>query len=153
MILSSTMLLFGLKKNPQNLEKFEMAIRLANLNEFINNLELREDTPLGDNGVRASGGQKQRISIARELFKEVEIIVFDEATSALDSDSEKVIQENINSLQGRYTLLLIAHRLSTIKNVNRIYLVKEGEISASGDFDTLVRDDVYFSRMVKLQEF
>ncbi|SEF41692.1 ABC transporter ATP-binding protein [Algoriphagus boritolerans] len=144
---------FWAEKNPQNLEKFEMAIRLANLNEFINNLELREDTPLGDNGVRASGGQKQRISIARELFKEVEIIVFDEATSALDSDSEKVIQENINSLQGRYTLLLIAHRLSTIKNVNRIYLVKEGEISASGDFDTLVRDDVYFSRMVKLQEF
>lgn len=144
---------FWAEKNPQNLEKFEMAIRLANLNEFINNLELREDTPLGDNGVRASGGQKQRISIARELFKEVEIIVFDEATSALDSDSEKVIQENINSLQGRYTLLLIAHRLSTIKNVNRIYLVKEGEISASGDFDTLIREDVYFSRMVKLQEF
>jgi len=144
---------FWAEKNPKNLEKFEMAIRLANLNEFINNLELREDTPLGDNGVRASGGQKQRISIARELFKEVEIIVFDEATSALDSDSEKVIQENINSLQGRYTLLLIAHRLSTIKNVNKIYLVKDGKISASGDFDTLIRDDAYFSRMVKLQEF
>ncbi|SDA78020.1 ATP-binding cassette, subfamily B, MsbA [Algoriphagus alkaliphilus] len=144
---------FWAEKNQPNLEKFEMAIRLANLNEFINNLELREDTPLGDNGVRASGGQKQRISIARELFKEVEIIVFDEATSALDSDSEKVIQENINSLQGRYTLLLIAHRLSTIKNVNRIYLIKDGEISSSGDFDSLIQNDDYFSRMVKLQEF
>lgn len=144
---------FWAEKNQLNLEKFEMAIRLANLNEFINNLELREDTPLGDNGVRASGGQKQRISIARELFKEVEIIVFDEATSALDSDSEKVIQENINSLQGKYTLLLIAHRLSTIKNVNRIYLIKDGEISASGDFDSLVQHDDYFSRMVRLQEF
>ncbi|HSF55769.1 MAG TPA: ABC transporter ATP-binding protein [Algoriphagus sp.] len=144
---------FWSPKNPINLQKFEMAIRLANLHEFLNNLELREDTQLGDNGVRASGGQKQRISIARELFKEVEIIVFDEATSALDSDSEKVIQENINSLQGRYTLLLIAHRLSTIKNVDRIYLVKDGEISSSGDFDTLVQEDVYFSRMVKLQEF
>lgn len=144
---------FWSEKSPENIEKFEKAMRLANLEEFINNLEFREDTPLGDNGVRASGGQKQRISIARELYKEVEIIVFDEATSSLDSDSEKVIQENINSLQGRYTLLLIAHRLSTIRNVNCIYLIKNGEISSSGNFESLMQEDPYFSRMVKLQEF
>lgn len=144
---------FWSEKSPENIAKFEKAMRLANLEEFIKNLELREDTPLGDSGVRASGGQKQRISIARELYKEVEIIVFDEATSALDSDSEKVIQENINSLQGRYTLLLIAHRLSTIRNVNCIYLIIDGEISASGNFETLMQDDTYFNRMVKLQEF
>ncbi len=144
---------FWSEKNPENIDKFQKAMQLANLEEFINSLELREDTPLGDNGVRASGGQKQRISIARELYKEVEIIVFDEATSALDSDSEKVIQENINSLQGRYTLLLIAHRLSTIRNVNCIYLIKDGEISSSGNFESLMQEDPYFSRMVKLQEF
>jgi len=144
---------FWADKSPENIRKFNQAIELANLSEFVVRLDQKEDTPLGDNGVRASGGQKQRISIARELFKEVEVIVFDEATSALDSDSENVIQENINSLQGRYTLLLIAHRLSTIKNADCIYVIREGEISASGDFDTLMNENAYFSKMVKLQEF
>ncbi|GAB3218763.1 ABC transporter ATP-binding protein [Algoriphagus aestuariicola] len=144
---------FWAEKNPENLRKFNQAIELANLSEFVAKLDQRENTPLGDNGVRASGGQKQRISIARELFKEVEIIVFDEATSALDSDSENVIQENINSLQGKYTLLLIAHRLSTIKNADCIHLIKDGQISASGDFETLMSQNNYFNKMVKLQEF
>ncbi|MFN3759483.1 MAG: ABC transporter ATP-binding protein [Algoriphagus aquaeductus] len=144
---------FWAEKNSENILRFNQAIELANLTDFVMQLERKEDTPLGDNGVRASGGQKQRISIARELFKQVEIIVFDEATSALDSDSEKVIQENINSLQGKYTLLLIAHRLSTIKNANCIYLIKSGEVAASGNFETLMREDAYFNRMVKLQEF
>lgn len=144
---------FWAEKNFENIRRFNQAIELANLSDFVDQLDQKEDTPLGDNGVRASGGQKQRISIARELFKQVEIIVFDEATSALDSDSEKIIQENINSLQGKYTLLLIAHRLSTIKNVNCIYLIKSGEVAAFGDFETLMKEDAYFNRMVKLQEF
>lgn len=144
---------FWAEKNPENLNKFNQAIALANLSEFVAKLDQKENTPLGDNGVRASGGQKQRISIARELFKEVDIIVFDEATSALDSDSENVIQENINSLQGKYTLLLIAHRLSTIKNADCIHLIKDGEISASGNFETLMSQNQYFSKMVRLQEF
>lgn len=143
---------FWAEKNFENIRRFNQAIELANLSDFVDQLDQKEDTPLGDNGVRASGGQKQRISIARELFKQVEIIVFDEATSALDSDSEKIIQENINSLQGKYTLLLIAHRLSTIKNVNCIYLIKSGEVAAFGDFETLMKEDAYFNRMVKLQE-
>lgn len=144
---------FWAEKSPLNIEKFKYAIELANLSEFVGQLEQKEDTPLGDNGVRASGGQKQRISIARELFKQVEIIVFDEATSALDSDSEKVIQDNINSLQGKYTIILIAHRLSTIKNVNMIYLIDGGNIKASGDFEQLFSSDPNFRRMVQLQEF
>jgi ABC-type multidrug transport system fused ATPase/permease subunit len=144
---------FWSEKTAENLQKFDQAIQLSNLSEFVAKLDQKENTPLGDNGVRASGGQKQRISIARELFKEVEVIVFDEATSALDSDSENVIQENINSLQGKFTLLLIAHRLSTIKNADCIHLIMDGEIKASGDFETLMNTNKYFSKMVKLQEF
>lgn len=144
---------FWSSKSDENLKKFWHSIRLANLIEFVQSSEYSEDLMLGDNGVKASGGQKQRISIARELFKEVELIVFDEATSALDSDSEKVIQENINSLQGQYTLILIAHRLSTIKNVNKIFLVSEGKIKSSGNFDKMMTDDPDFKRMVQLQEF
>lgn len=144
---------FWSEKNSETFEKFNKAIHLANLTEFLNQLDQKEDTPLGDNGVRASGGQKQRISIARELFKEVEIIVFDEATSALDSDSEKIIQENIYSLHGKYTLVIIAHRLSTIKDVDRVFLIKSGENIASGKFEDLQKDNLYFKNMVKLQEF
>jgi subfamily B ATP-binding cassette protein MsbA len=87
---------FWSAKNPENLKKFNQAIALANLSEFVAKLDHKENTHLGDNGVRASGGQKQRISIARELFKEVDIIVFDEATSALDANNEKEIMEKLN---------------------------------------------------------
>lgn len=144
---------FWSPKTDTNLKKFWKAITLSNLDQFVLNLEFKEDTPLGDNGVKASGGQKQRISIARELYKDVELIIFDEATSALDSDSEKVIQENINSLQGNYTIILIAHRLSTIKNVDNIYLIDQGEIKSSGNFESLLSRDLNFKRMVELQEF
>ncbi|WP_339753906.1 ABC transporter ATP-binding protein [Algoriphagus aquimarinus] len=144
---------FWAEKSPTNLAQFWKAIEMANLVEFVNELPEGEEMILGDNGVKASGGQKQRISIARELYKEVEIIVFDEATSALDSDSEKIIQENINSLQGKYTIILIAHRLSTIKNVDKIYLIDKGRIKSSGDFEQLFSSDVNFRRMVQLQEF
>ena len=144
---------FWAEKSPTNLAQFWKDIEMANLVEFVNELPEGEEMILGDNGVKASGGQKQRISIARELYKEVEIIVFDEATSALDSDSEKIIQENINSLQGKYTIILIAHRLSTIKNVDKIYLIDKGRIKSSGDFEQLFSSDVNFRRMVQLQEF
>ncbi|TXE08776.1 ABC transporter ATP-binding protein [Algoriphagus aquimarinus] len=144
---------FWADKTPVNLAQFWKAIEMANLVDFVNELPEGEEMILGDNGVKASGGQKQRISIARELYKEVEIIVFDEATSALDSDSEKIIQENINSLQGKYTIILIAHRLSTIKNVDKIYLIDKGRIKSSGDFEQLFSSDVNFRRMVQLQEF
>ncbi len=144
---------FWSPKTKENLDRFWKAIQMANLTEFVVGLNGQEEMILGDNGVKASGGQKQRISIARELFKEIEIIVFDEATSALDSDSEKVIQENINSLQGKYTIILIAHRLSTIKNVDKIYLIDQGSIKASGDFEELFSSNSHFRRMVQLQEF
>lgn len=144
---------FWAPKTPENLAQFWKAIGLANLVDFVDERPEREEMILGDNGVKASGGQKQRISIARELYKEVEIIVFDEATSALDSDSEKIIQENINSLQGKYTIVLIAHRLSTIKNVDKIYLINKGRIKSSGNFDELFSSDLNFRRMVQLQEF
>lgn len=144
---------FWAEKNDENIQKFWHSVKLANLSDFVKNSKDKEDTMLGDNGIKASGGQKQRISIARELFKEAEVIVFDEATSALDSDSEKLIQENINSLQGKYTLVMIAHRLSTIRNVDRIYLINGGHIQSSGSFTEMMNQDKDFKRMVQLQEF
>ena len=128
-------------------------IQLAKLDEFINSLPEKENTRLGDNGILISGGQKQRVSIARELFKDVDILIFDEATSALDSETEKLIQDNIDLLMGKYTMLIIAHRLSTVKKADVISLMSSGKILESGNFQELLQSNEQFRKMVELQEF
>lgn len=138
--------------NEQNQKHFRESIRKASLEEFINSLEDKENTLLGKNGINLSGGQKQRVSIARELFKEVDILILDEATSSLDSETEKVIQESIDALQGSYTILIVAHRLSTIKNADRIVFMDKGKIIDIDSFENLMEKQQRFKRMVELQE-
>ena len=143
---------FWSEKTRANEKRFWNAIKQAALFSFIEDLPEKENTVLGNNGVNLSGGQKQRISIARELFKEIEILILDEATSALDSETEKSIQENIDNLKGQYTILIVAHRISTIKNADRIIMMKDGEISNIGNFNELLNKSDYFQRLVELQE-
>lgn len=107
---------------------------------------------MGNNGINLSGGQKQRISIARELYKDIDILILDEATSALDSETEKEIQTNIDALKGQYTILIIAHRLSTIKNADTVYLMDKGKIVGQGNFEQLTESSERFKKMVELQE-
>lgn len=140
-------------KSEGNLEKFNKAIQMANINAFMSSLPDGEDTMLGDNGLLVSGGQKQRISIARELYKDVDILIFDEATSALDSETERLIQDNIDMLMGKFTLVIIAHRLSTIRKADVISLMDQGKIVQSGSFEDLISKNPRFKRMVELQEF
>jgi len=144
---------FWADQNLENIERFRKAAQLAHLEELIESLPEKEDTLLGDNGILISGGQKQRISIARELFKEVDLLIFDEATSALDSETEKSIQENIESLKGSCHIILIAHRLSTVKNADEILVMNNGLIEASGSFSELMNSNPRFKTMVELQEF
>jgi subfamily B ATP-binding cassette protein MsbA len=120
--------------------RIEKAAKLANCDKFIAETEKGYETVIGDKGVKLSGGQRQRIAIARELFKEPEIMIFDEATSSLDTESEMLIKESINSLKGERTIVIIAHRLSTVKNCDYIYVLKEGRIVEEGSFDELYRD-------------
>ncbi|EAZ79804.2 ABC transporter ATP-binding protein [Algoriphagus machipongonensis] len=141
------------EKSEENLSKFQKAVSLANIHNFIDSLPEKESTRLGDNGVMVSGGQKQRISIARELYKDVDVLIFDEATSALDSETEKLIQDNIDMLMGKFTMIIIAHRLSTIRKVDTISLMDKGRVIASGKFEDLVSENGQFKRMVELQEF
>lgn len=143
---------FWSEPTSENKMKFEKAIKKASVIDFINSLPEKENTVLGHYGVNLSGGQKQRISIARELYKDIDILILDEATSALDSETEKSIQDNIDSLKGFYTILIVAHRLSTIKNANRIVFMKEGCISQIGEFGELVEKVPHFKRMVELQD-
>lgn len=142
---------FWQERTPENIQKFESVLRQVSLWDFVQNLPEKENTELGDNGILISGGQKQRISIARELYKELDIIIFDEATAALDSETERFIQSSIDDIQGKCTMVIIAHRLSTIKNADEIFLMEKGEIVASGNFEELQQKSDKFRRMVMLQ--
>ena len=135
-----------------NQSRFWASLSKAALTDFIGTLPEQDQTLLGNNGINLSGGQKQRISIARELYKDIDILILDEATSALDSETEREIQENIDALKGTYTILIIAHRLATIKKADTIYLMDKGEIVSSGNFEKLVATSERFKRMVELQE-
>ncbi|MDO6439156.1 ABC transporter ATP-binding protein [Cyclobacterium sp. 1_MG-2023] len=141
------------KDTIENRKKCKEALSKASVLAFIETLDNKEDSRLGNNGIMVSGGQKQRISIARELYKGIDVLLMDEATSALDSETEFGIQENIDKLKGQITIIIIAHRLSTIKNVDRILLLKGGKIQASGDFEELEKNSSAFKKMVALQAF
>ena len=92
---------------------------------------------VGDSVKTLSGGQRQRVAIARELFRDTKIILFDEATSSLDSFSENIINETINNLKGKKTILVISHKIATIKKCDKIIVLSKGNIIQEGKFNTL----------------
>jgi ABC-type multidrug transport system fused ATPase/permease subunit len=139
-------------KSQTSKERIENVLKKASLFDFIQSLPENTEQLLGNNGINLSGGQKQRISIARELYKDIDILILDEATSALDSETEKNIQENIDQLKGNYTILIVAHRLSTIKNADRIVFMENRQIKNIAAFDDLIKVEPRFKRMVELQE-
>jgi ABC-type multidrug transport system fused ATPase/permease subunit len=143
---------FWAPRTPENVSRFWTALEKASIRAFVEDLDNKEDSLLGNNGVLISGGQKQRLSIARELFKDIEILIMDEATSALDSETERVIQKNIDELKGKYTILIVAHRLATIKNADRVVLLTKGKIESIGTFEHLKTTSEMFEKMVALQE-
>jgi len=139
-------------QNNSSREKIENAAKLANCDTFIKDTDMGYKTELGDKGVRVSGGQRQRVAIAREIFKEPAIMVFDEATSALDSKSELFVQESINAMKGKRTVVIIAHRLSTVKNCDYIYVLKSGRVVEVGSFYELYSNtNSYFFKMCEAQ--
>ena len=138
--------------NKESQTRFEEALQKAAIAGFVNGLPKGCETLLGNNGINLSGGQKQRISIARELYRDIDILIMDEATSALDTETEKAIQNSIDILKGQYTILIVAHRLSTICNADRIVLMSCGRIKAVGSYEELMTKTETFKRMVELQD-
>lgn len=113
------------------------AARQANAWEFIESFPEKLDTRVGDRGVKLSGGQRQRVAIARAILKNPSILILDEATSSLDARSERLVQEALENLMKNRTTLVIAHRLSTIREVDRILVIKEGQIAEAGSHQEL----------------
>lgn len=114
------------------------AAKLANIHNFVMELEDKYDTHIGEHGVKLSGGQKQRISIARLFLKNPPILILDEATSALDNSTEVLIQDALDSLSTNKTTLVVAHRLSTIKNADTIVVLTDSGIAEMGSHDDLI---------------
>jgi len=137
--------------SPADRERVRQMVRKAHLGDFIESLDLKYDSMLGEGGINISGGQRQRLCIARELYKDPQILVFDEATSALDTRTEKEIQRNIDEFKGQKTIVLIAHRLSTIRNADRIFVLKDGCIAEQGSYDELYSANGEFRQMVDHQ--
>lgn len=127
------------------------ACKLANADEFIDELPEGYDTLLGPNGCMLSGGQRQRISIARAILKNTPILLLDEATSALDPISEKLIQSALARLMKNKTTIIIAHRLSTIQNCDKIFVLQEGELKEQGNHEELLAQSGIYANMYNKQ--
>jgi subfamily B ATP-binding cassette protein MsbA len=143
---------FWQEKSKENVNKFWRVLEIASIKGYVLSLHRCEDTELGMNGIQMSGGQKQRLNIARELFKDIDILILDEATSAMDTNTERELQDNIDELKGSYTLISITHRLSTVKNFDKIVLLNEsGTVESIGDFKFLKRSSNLFNQMLNHQ--
>lgn len=123
----------------------------AHAREFIERLPQGFDTHLGERGVRLSGGERQRIAIARTLLRNPALLLLDEATSALDAESERLVQEALETLMQGRTSIVIAHRLATVRNADRIIVIDQGQLVASGRHDALMAQDGLYARLANLQ--
>ncbi len=132
-------------------EEIEAAARAANALEFIHALPQGFDTMIGENGSRLSGGQRQRIAIARAILKDAPILILDEATSALDSESERAVQEALETLMRGRTTLVIAHRLSTVEHADRIVVLAQGRIAEIGSHAELLAANGVYASLYRLQ--
>jgi len=132
-------------------EEIMQASKLSYCDEFISKMPDGYETIIGENGVRLSGGEKQRLSIARAMLKKSKIILLDEATSSLDSETESKIQKAINTLTEGKTTLVIAHRLSTIINSNKIYVIDNGKVAASGNHYELLKNSELYKNFYEKQ--
>ncbi|QGA13507.1 hypothetical protein EYB26_001157 [Talaromyces marneffei] len=144
-------ILFGIA-NPDSIaeEKIHEACRNAFIHDFIISLPDGYNTDVGHKGLAMSGGQKQRIAIAQAMIRNPSILFFDEATSALDSESEKVVQDSVESVNGR-TVIAVAHRLSTIQNADVIFVLDDGRVVESGNHRELIEKRGIYWEMCRNQ--
>jgi subfamily B ATP-binding cassette protein MsbA len=120
------------------MEEVEEAVRVANIYDFVMSLPGGFQHEVGDRGVTLSGGQRQRISIARAVLRKAPVLVLDEATSAMDTESERLVQQSVETLSKQCTVVTIAHRLSTIQNADNIIVLDNGRIIEQGTHEALM---------------
>jgi ATP-binding cassette subfamily B multidrug efflux pump len=132
-------------------EEIQTSAQVTNVAGFIEQLPQGYDTQLRERGTNLSGGQKQLLAFARAAIRDPSILVLDEATASLDVGTEALIQEALDRLLEKRTAIIIAHRLSTIRNVDRILVLKRGQLVESGSHEELLQQDGLYASLYKLQ--
>jgi subfamily B ATP-binding cassette protein MsbA len=135
----------------RDMDSIIAAAKAAHAHDFIAAMPNGYDSEIGEMGLQLSGGQRQRVAIARALLKDAPILILDEATSSLDADSERSVQEALETLMSTRTTIVIAHRLSTIRKADRIVVMVDGSIAEEGTHDELLARDREYSRLYSLQ--
>ena len=137
----------------ENIDKLKLlhAVKVANIQEFVESLPLGYNTKIGQEGTGISQGQKQRMLIARAVYKNPEYIFFDEATNALDANNELVIMKNLDEFFKGKTVVIVAHRLSTVKNAHQIVVLEKGKIVETGNHEELTNLRGAYYNLVKNQ--
>lgn len=138
---------FGLSLDQVDVERVERVIKLAHLEELVEQLPKKIYTVVGERGVQLSGGQRQRIGIARSLYHDAKVLILDEATSALDGITEKVIMDAIHDFSGEKTIIMIAHRFATIQKCDIIFMMEQGRVIDQGTYQELFERNSTFKRM------
>lgn len=138
-------------KNIEDKNRIHKVSEIAFASEFIENLPEKYETKIMDYGSNLSGGQKQRISIARAIYHDPPILIFDEATSALDAEAENKVQTAINNVSKNRTMIIIAHRLATVLSANKIVVMKDGQIIATGTHKELLHTSPEYKQLYDLQ--
>lgn len=138
---------------PKETERLEKAIEIAHVKDFMHKLPQGVDSLVGEKGVKLSGGEKQRVGIARAIYRQPQLLLLDEATSHLDIESEKKIQAALHDFFQETTAIVIAHRLSTLKEMDRIVVIKKGQVAEDGSFEELIKKQGEFYRLWEKQKF
>jgi ATP-binding cassette subfamily B protein len=144
-------ILYGLERSDVSEEELQAVIHMARLDLVVDQLPDGVDTFIGEHGDKLSGGQRQRIAIARAMIRNPKVIIFDEATSALDIESEKHIQESVDTMIKGRTTFIVAHRLTTIQKADRIVVMQKGSIAEIGTPAELMEKNGIYSKMVAMQ--
>lgn len=129
----------------------EKAIEEVGLEGFINELEGKYNTEVGEKGIKLSGGQKQRIAIARAIIRKPEILLLDEATAHLDGISETRVQKALEKLMKDRITIIVAHRLSTVMDADQILILENGKINSQGKHEELLRTNMLYKKLVEQQ--
>ena len=140
----------GIEDNEIDEDRIQVAVKAAQLSEFIESVPKGLDTMVGERGVRLSGGQLQRVGLARALYDNPDVVIMDEATSALDNRTESLVMQTLSELKEGRTFIIIAHRLSTVKNCDKLFFMKDGEITDAGTYEQLANENSEFQIMSEL---
>ncbi len=146
--LKDNILLAG--KGKKNMFLYKNALVASQLSKVVSKLKYKDNSLIGEKGVRLSGGEKQRVGIARAIYKNSDIIIFDESTSNLDYETEKEIQKSIDRIKGK-TLIVSAHRLSTLQNMDKIIFLEKGKVVEEGTYEELLKNKGKFYNLWKQQ--